>query len=126
MALTYISYLLAKNPHLIDKLYSELSAWKDIDDLHLTQLEKLPYLRAVIYESMRIYPPISPSIPRVCPPKGTTLAGYFIPGGVRFKIRTVLKVRYMWLRLLSLCATTRASSLIPIHLNRRGHYSISI
>ncbi|KAI8318335.1 putative cytochrome P450 monooxygenase [Martensiomyces pterosporus] len=42
--------------------------------------EKLPYMEACIYESMRIRP-VSPHLPRVVPPGGVTLQGHFIPEG---------------------------------------------
>ncbi|KAI8319664.1 cytochrome P450 [Martensiomyces pterosporus] len=42
--------------------------------------EKLPFLEACVYESMRIRP-VSSSLPRVIPPGGVTLQGHFIPEG---------------------------------------------
>ncbi|KAI8318245.1 putative cytochrome P450 monooxygenase [Martensiomyces pterosporus] len=42
--------------------------------------EKLPFLEACVYESMRIRPVISP-LPRIVPPGGVTLQGHFIPEG---------------------------------------------
>ncbi|KAI8318100.1 cytochrome P450 [Martensiomyces pterosporus] len=42
--------------------------------------EKLPYLEACVYESMRICP-VSPPLPRIVPPGGVTLQGHFIPEG---------------------------------------------
>ena len=82
IALTYLSYLLTKHSNLIGELAKELSVYKDIEDLKFTELEKLPLLNAIIYEGMRIFPPVPAPIGRVCPPQGTTLGGYFIPGGV--------------------------------------------
>ncbi len=69
-------------PHLVNDLANELSKYKGIDDLNLTELEKLPLLNAIIYECMRKYPPVPTPMGRVCPPNGTTLGGFFIPGGV--------------------------------------------
>ncbi|KAJ2658548.1 hypothetical protein IWW48_003953 [Coemansia sp. RSA 1200] len=41
----------------------------------------LPYLEACILESMRLVPAPSVQIPRIVPPEGTVIKGYFIPGG---------------------------------------------
>jgi cytochrome P450 len=82
MALTYISYQLAKTPSLIEEIAKELSQYNTLDDLNLMELEKLPLLNAVIHECMRMYPPVPLSVGRICPPQGTTVGGNFIPGGV--------------------------------------------
>ncbi|KAJ1985936.1 hypothetical protein H4R33_003659 [Dimargaris cristalligena] len=42
---------------------------------------KLPYLEAVIQESLRFYPPAPPAIYRIIPSEGVTINGYFVPGG---------------------------------------------
>jgi len=82
MALTYISYQMAKSPSLNTELANELSQYKTFEDLNLMELEKLPLLNAVIHECMRMYHPVSLSVGRICPPQGTTAGEYFIPGGV--------------------------------------------
>lgn len=83
IALTYISYELAKNPEYFKKLARELSNYKTIDDLQSLELERLPLLNAVIREVLRLYPPApSPIFSRVVPADGVTLCGYKLPGGV--------------------------------------------
>jgi cytochrome P450 len=83
IALTYLSYELAKNPQYFSKLSEELKNHKTVDDLQSAELEKLPLLNAVIREALRLYPPVpGPIATRLCPPEGTTLGGYSIPGGV--------------------------------------------
>lgn len=47
------------------------------------QAREMPYLRAVMYESMRLYPAISMSLPRETTPEGFSIGDNFIPGGVR-------------------------------------------
>ncbi|KAJ2764973.1 hypothetical protein IWQ57_004965 [Coemansia nantahalensis] len=42
--------------------------------------EKLPYLEACLYESMRLRP-VTSNMPRVVQPGGMTVQGHFIPGG---------------------------------------------
>lgn len=44
--------------------------------------DRLPYLQAVIKESMRLLPAVSGVGLRQIPPAGRTLLGHFLPGGV--------------------------------------------
>jgi cytochrome P450 len=80
--LTYIIYSLEKHPQYIKKLAKELSGYPNVDSLKSVELEKLPYLNAVIRESLRMYPPFGSPAGRACPPEGRMLNGYYIPGGV--------------------------------------------
>ena len=82
VSLTYVMYLLAKHPQYIQKIASELFGYSDIESLKSIELEKLPYLNAVIRETMRLYPPFGATFGRVCPPEGKIIGGYFVPGGV--------------------------------------------
>ena len=82
MALTYFSYQIAKMPHLFSELGKELSMYETIEDINVRELEKLPLLNAVVRECIRMYPPVSSLVPRVCPPQGATIGGYSIPAGV--------------------------------------------
>jgi len=45
------------------------------------EAKELPYLRAVIYETLRIHPPNILLACKEVPPEGVTLDGMFIPGG---------------------------------------------
>jgi cytochrome P450 len=82
VALTYITYFLAKHTAYIQKLADELSIYGNIEDLKLAEMDKLPLLNAVIRESLRLAPPGPGPFGRVCPPEGRVLGGHFIPGGV--------------------------------------------
>ncbi|KAL2157858.1 hypothetical protein VTH06DRAFT_4911 [Thermothelomyces fergusii] len=42
---------------------------------------KLPYLQAVIYETLRIHPPVAGTFFKVVPPEGDTIDGKRVPGG---------------------------------------------
>jgi cytochrome P450 len=51
-----------------------------MDEITLTSSAQLPYLHAVIEESLRIYPPVADTLPRVTPPEGAAIAGQWVPG----------------------------------------------
>ncbi|KAL4788212.1 cytochrome P450 [Aspergillus varians] len=87
-------YYLAKDPYTYRKLVSELTSaslalpaqWKDIRDL--------PYLDAVIRESMRVNPGIAMVFERVAPPGGYTLPdGRYIPAGTKVGINPAVTNR---------------------------------
>ncbi|KAJ0120538.1 hypothetical protein J7T55_015267 [Diaporthe amygdali] len=50
------------------------------------QGKAMPYLQAVIYESLRLFPPAFGNLPKVVPPAGDTLAGQFVPGGTHIAV----------------------------------------
>lgn len=79
-ALCAAIYFVLTHPEAHAKLKAELdsvySAPKDIDG----QVQKLPYLNAVITEAMRLYPPVPVGGPRVSP--GAYVDGTYIPAGV--------------------------------------------
>lgn len=49
------------------------------DNFTDAQLEELPFLEAVINETLRLYGPAAGSLPRVVPKGGAHLGGYFVP-----------------------------------------------
>jgi cytochrome P450 len=46
-----------------------------------TEAQTLPYFQAIIKEAMRVYPPVSVPLPRVIPPSGAEVLGFFLPRG---------------------------------------------
>jgi cytochrome P450 len=48
----------------------------------LTSIATLPYLNAVLEESLRIYPPIPAMLPRLVPEKGAMINGEYVPAEV--------------------------------------------
>lgn len=73
------------NPYVIKKLQAELDqALPEMDVVpQFSQVKDLPYLDAVIKETMRIHSTSSLGLPRVIPPgPGITLNGHHFPQGV--------------------------------------------
>ncbi|KAI1380425.1 cytochrome P450 [Hypoxylon crocopeplum] len=83
--LAYTLFLLAKCPAAKEKLQQELDEALRTGALNKlpkwTEANKLPYLEAVLKESMRILPIAAWGLDRVVPAEGATIAGKFIPSG---------------------------------------------
>ncbi|OJJ03879.1 hypothetical protein ASPVEDRAFT_891039 [Aspergillus versicolor CBS 583.65] len=80
----YAAVFVGQDRTIANRLRVELEQiWPDpvgnIPDL--AQLEKLPFLTAVLKESLRLAPGIPTPLPRVVPRNGATIGGKFIPGG---------------------------------------------
>ncbi|KAG7094568.1 hypothetical protein E1B28_005396 [Marasmius oreades] len=77
------TFHLLMNPEILVKLRKELDeAWKDVSqDMKYGQLEELPYLGAVIKESLRLSCGISSPTPRLVGKKEVTIAGCTVPPG---------------------------------------------
>lgn len=75
-------FCLAKNQQKQEKLREELMRIMPDSDTHLTaeSLSNIPYLRGVLKESIRVYPPVSGNIRRSA--KDLVIRGYRIPKGV--------------------------------------------
>jgi cytochrome P450 len=86
--LTWAVYLTAKHPHVYERLMCELTETINDRAPDVKDLGSLPYLEAVLDETMRVYPPFWVSPPRMC-------TGDIEIGGHRFaKGSTLVAVRY--------------------------------
>ncbi|KAF2464019.1 cytochrome P450 4F3 omega-hydroxylase [Lindgomyces ingoldianus] len=75
-------YLLLKNPETVASLRKELQAeFNSESEITMARLANLPYIRAVVDEALRMYPPLSGDLRREVPPEGAAICGHFIPGG---------------------------------------------
>lgn len=83
-ALTFALYHLASEPALAEQMRSELFS-NGIDSAQVakpTALQHLPYLNAVIQETLRMHPPIPNGVFRDSPAQGLTCGDRYIPGNV--------------------------------------------
>lgn len=83
-ALSGMTYYLLTNRDSLNKLTDEIrSAFAAESDITLFAAGKLPYLQAVLDESMRMYPPAPNSFPRLVPYPGEIICGRYVPGGTQ-------------------------------------------
>ncbi|KAJ8121678.1 hypothetical protein ONZ43_g1932 [Nemania bipapillata] len=87
------TYYLLRDPTRLEKLKKELESVPRNEEgfLEYRQVRDLPYLKAVIKESLRLSSPVPGTIPRVVPQGGLMWAGHYLPEGtsVSIAIRTV-------------------------------------
>ncbi|KAL5049291.1 Versicolorin B desaturase [Aspergillus fruticulosus] len=82
-ALCGCTYLLCKSGKM-DKAVAEIrGAFTAADQIDLVTVSRLPYLTAVIDETLRMYPSVPGQPPRVVPEGGATVCGRFVPAGTR-------------------------------------------
>jgi cytochrome P450 len=74
-----------KNPTIRQRLRAELASCKqqdaDMDDIGLSELERLPYLTAVLMEGLRLSPAIATRATRVAPDRDLIYGKWVIPAG---------------------------------------------
>lgn len=74
---TYLMWCVLQRPALQKTLEEDVaSLGEDFTD---AELERLPMLNATIEETLRLYCAVPGSLPRVAPPGGATIGGYYIP-----------------------------------------------
>ncbi len=77
-------FYLCTNPRIMSQLVGEVrSAFRAPEDITFHSSATLPYLAAVIEESLRMYPPFVTSLARVVPTNEAAVDGQFLPEGVR-------------------------------------------
>ena len=86
ITLRAIMYFLLQNPDKLQILLKEIDGMVQSEDVvdvfTFQQASKMPYLQAVMYEAMRLYPAIGATLPRITPPEGLAIGDGFVPGGV--------------------------------------------
>ncbi|KAK3687929.1 cytochrome P450 [Podospora appendiculata] len=80
--LSCITYYLLKDAVVEDKVKREIrGAFSKYEDINSHTATRLPYLRAVCLEAMRVYAPLPFALPRVVPEGGDTVDGIMLPAG---------------------------------------------
>ena len=80
------TYHLLQNPSILRRAQSEIrTTFKDAADITVRAVSTpglLPYLEAVLQESLRCWPPVPTGLPRIVGPSGGIIDGKFVPGNV--------------------------------------------
>jgi cytochrome P450 len=77
--LTYLTWEVCRNPDIKRKLLEELSRLPE--DYNESHLRELSYLDHVIDETLRVHSIVPGVLPRVVPPEGANIGGYWLNGG---------------------------------------------
>ncbi|KAJ2806645.1 hypothetical protein H4R20_001610 [Coemansia guatemalensis] len=81
-AMTWTLSLLLHNPHILHRLTSHIRQEFPTKTITLEDCrQRLPYLSAVINESLRILSPAPSILPRIAPTGGVRLGSYLLPAG---------------------------------------------
>ncbi|KAF2970089.1 hypothetical protein GQX73_g3438 [Xylaria multiplex] len=84
IAMRAIFLNLLHNPQMLKKLRADLQEQCSSSSgsiVNSSEAESSPYLQAVIYEGLRIFPSVAFVLDRDVPPEGMTIIGKYIPGG---------------------------------------------
>ncbi|MCJ1271052.1 hypothetical protein MMC22_010951 [Lobaria immixta] len=82
VALSTSTYLLMRYPETLKQLTNEIrESFESEADITVSSTMNLPYLGAVINETLRIHHPTPINLPRIVPPEGQMIDGHWIPGG---------------------------------------------
>ena len=76
------TYYLLRNPRVLRRLKEEIRGSLESEKITVAIVNKLPYLTAVLTETLRIHAPAPISFPRFVNPGGATINGRWVPGGV--------------------------------------------
>lgn len=88
IAMANVMFQLLRNPRCLATLREEIDAVVDDDEVVVPyeKVRHLPYLRACLDESLRLFPPTSHGLPRITPDEGCTINGDNIPGNTTVSI----------------------------------------
>jgi len=78
--LSGVTYYLCRNPSAYKNLVDEIrTSFKSYEDINGRSTQHLQYLKAVIDEGLRMYPPVPVGLGRISP--GETVDGHYMPEG---------------------------------------------
>ena len=76
------TFNLLRNPGVLRRVSNEVrSAFASSNEITIDAVSHLPYLLAVLNESLRMYPPVPVVAGRIVPSGGDTIDGHYLPGG---------------------------------------------
>ncbi|KAE8333944.1 cytochrome P450 [Aspergillus sergii] len=76
-------FYLCKHKYIMDQLNKEIrTTFSEDKAITSPKCFNLSYLNAVLKESLRLYPPVAGSLPRLVPKGGCTIDGHFVPENV--------------------------------------------
>ncbi|KAI9846981.1 MAG: hypothetical protein M1837_003337 [Sclerophora amabilis] len=79
--LSGVTFYLLQNQRSLARLIEEIrDNFKTEAEMSSLEISKLPYLRAVLEEGLRMYPPVPVGLPRKVPAGGDYVSGHWIPG----------------------------------------------
>ena len=82
-ALSAFTYYILTHANVYERLVAEIrGAFDTYEQIEIATITRLPYLNAVLQETLRIYPPVAVTLPRVVPANGAIIDGKFVPAGV--------------------------------------------
>lgn len=131
-ALSCITYYLDRTPHALKALHEEIrGAFQSYNEINASSTTPLKYLNAVIFEGMRMYPPLPFALPRVVPEGGDTVDGHILPAGVRIastdmSFQTDESVRPLFQRIRQLQASILQIFRTLGHSNRRDGFEKTV
>lgn len=80
-------FYVGQRPDVYSKIAAEVrSAFDSEDDITMARTASLPYLGAVINETLRLYPPVANTPERISP--GGMIDGQYVPAGVSLSARS--------------------------------------
>ena len=95
IAIANVMYQLLKNRDIMTKLREEVDRVMDPEEV-VASYEKaryLPYLKACLDESLRLWPPTPHGLPRKTPPEGMWIMDTFVPGNTTVSISSLVAHR---------------------------------
>lgn len=82
-AMAAATYYTLKSPDVYARLREEVrSAYRSLDEISIASATQIPYVVAVLKESMRIFPTVPHGTPRLS--SGCTIDGHYVQAGVSF------------------------------------------
>ena len=79
-------YLLRHRDKYARLIHEIRSAFNQASEIKLSSIAGLPYLNAVLRETLRIYPPIPAMLPRLVPDGGAFINDEYVPAGVSMPV----------------------------------------